>query len=211
MTDLAKSTEAKKSRSELKREAIIEAARNLFKELGVAATSMDKLAEAAQVSKRTVYNHFATKEALVWHLITEHWYEAMKRNQLNYQPNISLEQQLTDIIRVEIDSINSEEHIDLAKVALGHLFFSTSELCREIEKIKLFETALLRWIKAASLDNKIKVNDMDFAHEQLMHLVKGHAFWPQLLSFRAILTDKERGELASETAKMFLARYRVIR
>ncbi|WP_231877395.1 TetR/AcrR family transcriptional regulator, partial [Oleiphilus sp. HI0043] len=44
-------SEKSKSRSELKREAIIDAARKAFKEYGVDATSMDKLAEIAQVSK----------------------------------------------------------------------------------------------------------------------------------------------------------------
>jgi len=57
-------TEKGKTRSELKREAIIEAARRAFEEFGVQGTSMDKLAEMAGVSKRTVYNHFASKEEL---------------------------------------------------------------------------------------------------------------------------------------------------
>jgi TetR/AcrR family transcriptional regulator of autoinduction and epiphytic fitness len=67
-----------KNRSELKREAIIEAARSVFKEFGVKATSMDKLAEIAQVSKRTVYNHFSAKEELVMYLVTDLWQKRRK-------------------------------------------------------------------------------------------------------------------------------------
>ncbi|MFA0698755.1 TetR/AcrR family transcriptional regulator, partial [Vibrio sp. 10N.222.49.C9] len=48
----------KKTRSELKREAILTAAKQSFLEFGVKNTSMDKLASLANVSKRTVYNHF---------------------------------------------------------------------------------------------------------------------------------------------------------
>ena len=50
--------------SEQKRLHILDAAETLFYEQGVEHTSMDQIALKAQVSKRTVYNHFDTKEAL---------------------------------------------------------------------------------------------------------------------------------------------------
>ncbi|WP_083880077.1 TetR/AcrR family transcriptional regulator [Aliiglaciecola lipolytica] len=54
--------DVKKTRSELKHEAILRGAVKAFKEFGVNDTSIYKIAEVAQVSKRTVYNHFASKE-----------------------------------------------------------------------------------------------------------------------------------------------------
>ncbi|MDE2070690.1 MAG: TetR/AcrR family transcriptional regulator [Gammaproteobacteria bacterium] len=47
-----------------KRETILEAARKLFLEVGFGAASMDAIADAAKVSKQTVYNHFGSKEEL---------------------------------------------------------------------------------------------------------------------------------------------------
>ncbi|MGE5626274.1 MAG: TetR/AcrR family transcriptional regulator [Bacillota bacterium] len=47
-----------------KREAILEAARKVFLEVGFGAASMDSIANAAKVSKQTVYNHFGSKEEL---------------------------------------------------------------------------------------------------------------------------------------------------
>lgn len=46
------------------RRAIIEAATTLFLDQGYAAATMDEIAEAAGVSKRTVYNNFPDKETL---------------------------------------------------------------------------------------------------------------------------------------------------
>jgi TetR/AcrR family transcriptional repressor of mexJK operon len=46
------------------RAAILEAATALFLRNGYVATTMDDIAETARVSKRTVYNHFADKDAL---------------------------------------------------------------------------------------------------------------------------------------------------
>ncbi|MGB9428895.1 MAG: TetR/AcrR family transcriptional regulator [Gammaproteobacteria bacterium] len=47
-----------------KREIILEAARKVFLEVGFGAASMDAIANEAQVSKQTVYNHFGSKEEL---------------------------------------------------------------------------------------------------------------------------------------------------
>lgn len=51
-------------RSQEKHLAIIDAAKELFLEAGFGPTSMDAVAERAGVSKRTVYSHFESKEAL---------------------------------------------------------------------------------------------------------------------------------------------------
>src|ERR1700757_307347 len=49
----------------LKREAILDAATALFYERGIAATTMEAVAERASVSKMTVYGHFPDKPALL--------------------------------------------------------------------------------------------------------------------------------------------------
>lgn len=48
-----------------RRSAIVAAARSLFLEHGLAPVSMDAIAKAAGVSKRTIYGHFADKDALL--------------------------------------------------------------------------------------------------------------------------------------------------
>jgi len=47
------------------RERILGAAQRLFREQGINRTGMDQLCAAAQVSKHTVYQHFAGKDELV--------------------------------------------------------------------------------------------------------------------------------------------------
>ena len=54
----------KKSRAAIKRDSILEAAIRAFRDVGYECTSMDRIAELAGASKRTVYNHFPSKEAL---------------------------------------------------------------------------------------------------------------------------------------------------
>ncbi|MEB3263472.1 MAG: TetR/AcrR family transcriptional regulator [Synechococcus sp.] len=57
-------TSARSQRSLRKRDAILGGARREFLQHGYAATSMDRIAAAAGVSKATVYSHFQDKQAL---------------------------------------------------------------------------------------------------------------------------------------------------
>jgi AcrR family transcriptional regulator len=47
------------------RERILNASRTLFRDQGIHSTGMDQLCAAAEVSKRTLYQHFAGKDELV--------------------------------------------------------------------------------------------------------------------------------------------------
>ncbi|MDO6444763.1 TetR/AcrR family transcriptional regulator [Colwellia sp. 1_MG-2023] len=196
-----------KTRSELKREAIIDAAKQAFKEFGVQATSMDKLAELAKVSKRTVYNHFATKEALLMYLVAELWQKAETQVNVVYQSNISLEEQLMELLLAEINFICTEEHMDVSKVAIGHFFYNSEALQKEFEKISCQENAIIRWLNAAIKDKKLLIDDVDFASDQIHNLIKGGCFWPQLFQMDKDYHDDKKRTLAQETARMFLARY----
>ncbi|MCX6021376.1 MAG: TetR/AcrR family transcriptional regulator [Chloroflexi bacterium] len=54
-----------------RRRFVLDAARRLFVTQGYAGTTVDAIADAAGVGKGTVYLHFATKDDLLLHLITE--------------------------------------------------------------------------------------------------------------------------------------------
>ncbi|MCK0174241.1 MULTISPECIES: TetR/AcrR family transcriptional regulator [Mycobacteriaceae] len=47
------------------RERILDASRQLFRDHGINSTGLDQLCAVAQVSKRTFYQHFASKDALI--------------------------------------------------------------------------------------------------------------------------------------------------
>jgi AcrR family transcriptional regulator len=54
-----------RSRSTEAHEKVLKAALGLFAERGIEATSMDAITQASGVSKATIYNHWADKEALL--------------------------------------------------------------------------------------------------------------------------------------------------
>ena len=52
-------------RSQSAHDRVLRAALDLFAERGIEATSMDAIVQASGVSKATIYNHWANKEALL--------------------------------------------------------------------------------------------------------------------------------------------------
>lgn len=199
--------EIKQSRSELKREAIVEAAIEAFREEGVKATSMDRLAKLANVSKRTIYNHFENKEALVLHLLSELWQRAIMQSEVSYNRGQPLESQLAVLLTEELEFLSSPQYQDLARVAFDYLFSNPDMLQDELKKLSEKETAVYRWIVAARDDGKLIELDADIAKEQLHSLIKGSALWPQLMRLREPLTIDKKQRLVEETTKLFLARY----
>ena len=205
---LPKMKEVKKTRSQVKREAIIEAAKSAFMDLGVDATSMDKVAEIAQVSKRTVYNHFASKEALVITLLTDLWNQAMLQPGINFDPNRSVEEQLVHLLMEEVNLVGGKEYIELARVAVGHYLFQPEAIQNEAAKFSAEKTALYRWLSEAKREEVLAITDVERAFSQLHSLVKGECFWPQLVQSSPYLNSEQKAQLVQETVEMFLSRYR---
>ena len=55
----------------MKKDQIIEAARLLFHKYGFKKVSMDEIAREAEVTKRTIYSYFSSKEDLLKYFIQE--------------------------------------------------------------------------------------------------------------------------------------------
>jgi TetR/AcrR family transcriptional regulator of autoinduction and epiphytic fitness len=200
-------TEVKKTFSELKREAIIAGALTAFQKYGVADTSMDKIAELAQVSKRTVYNHFESKEVLVAEIIISEWQSRIVVYDLSYNGNADIRSQLVALAANEVEMMADIKMLDLTRVAIAHFLFAPGSLQSQMAKIFEQETALKRWIKSAMADGKLKQLDVNVASNQITGLLKSEALWPQILRQTAPLSLEKRAELVEMSVDMFLSYY----
>ncbi|KXF83327.1 TetR/AcrR family transcriptional regulator [Enterovibrio coralii] len=196
-----------KSRSELKREAILNAASDAFQTFGVHNTSMDKLAALAGVSKRTVYNHFSSKEALVMELLSVLWKSSISADTLAQISTCSVKQQLITLLHQEICVIAQPGYLEMAKVAMGHFMFKPDELQEQLKTMSKEDTALHVWLEQQSESGALKVTNVELARNQLHNLIKGSAFWPQVMGACPPLTEEEGLALAENTANLFLGYY----
>ncbi|KJZ12522.1 TetR family transcriptional regulator [Marinomonas sp. S3726] len=200
-------TDTKLTRSQIKHQAILDAAKSAFQEFGVQATSMDKLAELAQVSKRTIYNHFESKEVLVMQLVADLWNKALVQNNIVFNKDSSIKEQLTQLITTEVELMADAEYIALSRVAFGHFFYHPEDLQKKVAEFSAQETSLKRWLKVAKEEGYLTVTDIDFAVTQLHNLLKGSCFWPQVMGMKGSLTEAEQAHIVNETVAIFLSRY----
>ena len=190
-----------------KRAAIVDAAVAEFRQSGFAATSMDKIAASAGVSKRTVYNHFPSKEALFAQILEQLWERSIEGLDLAYRKDRPLRAQLLELLEQKLALLRDENYSDLARVAIT-AGLHAPELAQElVTRMGNREEGLTTWIRAAAADGRLKTDDPLFAAMQMHALVKGFAFWPQIALGQPHLTLAQQKKAAESAVDMFLAYY----
>ena len=161
----------KKTLSQKKRESIVAAAIAEFTEHGYKSTSMDKISNRAEVSKRTVYNHFASKEMLLDEILNSIWAKTLSATHFPYQTNLPLIDQLEAIANQELELLESEGFIDLSRVLFSEYFHNAELAHQAMEKYSQAESGLTLWIKAALADGRLIELDPLFASTQFIALL----------------------------------------
>ncbi|KWF34186.1 TetR family transcriptional regulator [Burkholderia diffusa] len=190
-----------------KRAAILAAAIEEFLAAGYDATSMDRIAARADVSKRTVYNHFASKEALFAAILHQLWDATLTASAPAYRADVPLRDQLLALLGRKLRLLNDEAFLALARVAIGAVIHSPERARDMVERMGEREEDVTIWIRAAAAAGRLSVTDPEFAAHQLHGLVKAFAFWPQVTMGQPPLGAQEQQKVAETAADMFLAYY----
>lgn len=197
-----------KKLTDIKREDIIEAAVTEFTRNGFRATSMDRIAEVAQVSKRTVYNHFASKEALFQAITQQLCDNATQVSNHPYDPALPLEQQLRTIAEREISLFSNESFLSTVKMITAESLTSP-ELTRDnFKTLNKDNIGIVKWIKAANRDGRIRAPDAIMAGRQFLALLEEFAFWPQLYGIDPVPSKREQKKIIDSAVDVFLNTYR---
>ncbi|EJM65982.1 TetR/AcrR family transcriptional regulator [Pseudomonas sp. GM55] len=192
-----------------KRQAIIQAAINEFRDNGFEITSMDKIAATAGVSKRTVYNHFPSKEELFAEILKQLWIRVTAKQETAYRPDLPLRDQLRVLLMAKLQMLGDDNFLDLARVAIAAAIHSPERAQDMVARMGEREEGLTAWIRAAQVDGRLKAIAPDFAAQQVQGLLKSFAFWPQISMGKPGLSPEEQHRVAESALDMFLACYQV--
>ena len=192
-----------------KRQAIIQAAINEFRDNGFEITSMDKIAATAGVSKRTVYNHFPSKEELFAEILNQLWIRVTAEQETAYRPDLPLRDQLRVLLMAKLQMMGDDNFLDLARVAIAATIHSPERAQDMVARMGEREEGLTVWIRAAQADGRLKAIAPDFAAQQVQGLLKSFAFWPQISMGKPGLSPEEQHQVAESALDMFLACYQL--
>ena len=192
-----------------KREAIILAAISEFRANGFEVTSMDKIAATAGVSKRTVYNHFPSKEELFAEILNQLWARITDEQAVTYRADQPLREQLLPMLLAKLQMMADDNFLGLARVAIAATIHSPERAQDMVARMGEREEGLTVWIRAAQADGRLKTVNAEFAAQQVQGLLKSFGFWPQISMGLPPLDADTQKAVAESAMEMFLARYQL--
>lgn len=188
-----------------KNRQIIDAALAEFIAHGFHGARMDTIAERAQVSKRTVYKHFASKDALFIHLISQMRASFADAVAEAFNPDQPIADQLRRIGEAEGQLFTSRPFMKMVRLI-------ASEANRDPALGALFPNdhadfgPLVDFMTQAQAHGALRLDDPRLAASQFKDLLKGRAFWPQLTG-KPRVSVAEMADIIEQSVAMFLARY----
>ncbi|WP_431145938.1 TetR/AcrR family transcriptional regulator [Pseudomonas alvandae] len=193
--------------TERKREAILQAAIAEFRSSGFEVTSMDRIAATAGVSKRTVYNHFPSKEELFAEILNRLWNSITAEQDMPYRSQAPLRKQLQTLLQAKLQLLADENFLDLARIAIAATIHSPERAQDMVSRMGEREEGLTAWIRQAQADGRLKPVEPAFAAQQMHGLLKTFAFWPQVSMGQPSLAQEEQTRVIESALDMFLSRY----
>lgn len=191
--------------SDKKRQQIILAAVEEFRKSGFSNTSMDTIAKAAQVSKRTIYNHFKCKEDLFTGIVS-YMFTLMKSTELSdFNPDSCIEKQLLEIAYQKIKLFSSDTFINFSKVVIPEGIHNPERIYQAQDQVAEIEQGLDNWFNQAISAGQLNNESGHEAGNKFIGLIKMEAFWPRLFKGTPAPNNNEIQKMAEQTVGMFLS------
>ncbi len=190
-----------------KRDAIVRAAAKLFLESGYGETSMDAIAAAAEVSKRTVYSYFSGKDVLFEAVMTDVC-ESRSDMANSELPNRPAEEVLSCVGRGFLKTVSSDIVLTTFRIAaaesvrfpeLGETFYRAGPQ-RSIQN-------LASYFRAREAAGELVVPEPELAASQFLALVKSDFFVRLVLGVGPKPNDADIERAVSSAVRLFLSAY----
>lgn len=197
-----------RSRSEVKRQQILDAASELFVSHSFDAVSMDRVAQLAGVSKQTVYSHFGNKEALFEAAIGGRCnvYQINEALFTGHEANTVLQQfaQLFSLLILSQEALAVFRTCiaqSLTHPQLAEIYFEAGPE----QVISLFTQYLARLTEQGKAD----IEQPRFAAVQFLKMVQGEQRMRKELNLPEHLADEEHQRYVKSCVDMFIRAYQV--
>jgi TetR/AcrR family transcriptional regulator of autoinduction and epiphytic fitness len=191
--------------TEKKRKDILAAAIREFREQGFPAARVNRIADLAEVSKRTLYKHFESKE-LLFAAITDILLEEIAAvPKLHYRPDLPLREQLIEAVRDHVGHLTGEQYMGLNRLVMSELLRDQELAQAFFAKAAMQDGPISGLIGEAMQAGALREAEPGFATGQLLSMVKHFLVWPQFLMGAKAEVDPDA--VIADCVDMFLAHY----
>ncbi len=192
-----------------KRAAIVDAALEEFQLSGYQGANMDTIAERAQVSKRTVYNHFPSKQSLFEHIADTVWEQANAATQADFNTKVPIKTQLTELALKELALVSDLHFLRSTRMLMAELLHNETVAQNTLTKYTEEQSNIALWMSQAARAGQLNVHPehAEQAGKEFHGLVKSLAFWPQLFMGEPSVPNEQHQAIAEKVVTMFLSIY----
>lgn len=206
--DGAKGQRSKRDTSK-KREAIVDAAARVFVARGFELASMDSIAESSAASKRTVYNHFPSKEVLFHAVVDRFLQQSHVLKEIRYSPKGSLASQLGRFADSILALTRNEEWLGLTKIMTAVTVQKPGFVAETLARHRHEPDTLEEWLRAATADGRMRVPDPALAARTFWAALNGAFLMPAI--YLGPLLSREANAVKQELIELLLAKYADVR
>jgi TetR/AcrR family transcriptional regulator of autoinduction and epiphytic fitness len=190
MSSRISNTTVESKRGNAKRRAIVAAATSVFLDQGYEATSMDAIAANANVSKRTVYNHFPSKRDL-FRVVTQRLYAGLlETDVLLESADEAPETALPRLAQSILKHLRQTEIQGLLRLVIAEQQ-RIPELSAEFHGVGKGPAVGLveQYFQTAHERGQLQVPEPLLAAQQFLGAVKESLFWPAMLGMTPSKTE----------------------
>lgn len=188
-----------------KQRALRDAAIAEFAQSGFDNASVDAIAARAQVSKRTLYNHFPSKEDLFKALVSEVGQRISVSATIRYSPRASLRAQILRFVREALELVAEEHTLRLVRTVMAEHIRHPERVEPILQDYWRNEYGFTAWAEAACADGRLRGDPGKIGHA-MTSMMRAHVFWPTLLGRLRAESPAFKAEI-SEAVDMFLHYY----
>lgn len=192
-----------------KRKRILDAAKILFLECGYHGCSMNKIAQQAEVTKLTVYNHFQDKETLFTSAIAETCESLISASPIDLSPQSDFKQELYHACEFSLSIVYLPEALKMDHLLL-ELASQQNPLAQQFYQAS--HQKLLQWwdsFLAQAADLKF-IDPASGSRQQvqlIFSLLLGMRHQEIMLGLRLPPDSSERQHIIQECISLFMYRY----
>ncbi len=188
------------------REAIVEAASRLFLERGFGSVSMDELAEAAGLARRTLYNQFISKEEIFREMLLK----VSGHLEDSFPPGIEtqggVEEVLRLVARIIMELHRRPEYLGFLRMVVAdsrQFPWIAEEFAAVMDPLT---ERLARYVAHLTAMGVLECRNPTLAAHQFMGILNEFSLWPWMMGRDRLAVPAE--EVVEETVRIFLRNYR---
>ncbi len=191
--------------SDSKRQAIMQAAKNLFLTHNYRCVSMDKIAQAAPVSKATLYNYFDSKNELLVAVVSKLSTELLQTITQTLSDADDVEQTLKKIAFSVVEFLYSSEGLAIYRLVISesHEFPELGQMVSNNGVTPLINQ-LDSYLQRLNDSDNLSIFDTRSTADVFFSLLKGELHFRCLLGVQPPPNELEKAQLIESATTFYL-------